>query len=53
MKVRGAMKNKTGILIVEDQELIAQMFETMIGTNGEYHLAGRVKNADLATPPQM
>lgn len=36
------------VLIVEDQELIAQMFETMIETSGEYRLAGRVKNADLA-----
>lgn len=48
MKESGTMKNRIKILIVEDQDLIAQMFETMIGTNGEYHLAGRVKNADLA-----
>ena len=41
-------KKTTGVLVVEDQDLIAQMFETIIGASEGYHLCGRVKNADLA-----
>ena len=42
------VNDKTGILIVEDEELIAQMFESIIETTDEFRLAGRVKNAELA-----
>ncbi|MBR0164844.1 MAG: response regulator transcription factor [Lachnospiraceae bacterium] len=37
-----------GVLVVEDQDLIAQMFETLIDASDAFHLCGRVKNADLA-----
>ncbi|MBQ6734208.1 MAG: response regulator transcription factor [Lachnospiraceae bacterium] len=47
--VKAQRNTKTkGVLVVEDQDLIAQMFETMIASSGAYHLCGRVRNADLA-----
>ena len=41
-------KQAVRVLIVEDEDITAKLFETYLASSGRYTLAGSVKNADLA-----
>ena len=40
--------NQTRVLLVEDQDITAKLFETFLTSSGRYLVAGTLKNADLA-----
>lgn len=42
------MSEQKSVLVVEDEDLNAQMFEAIIEASGRYRLSGKVKNALLA-----
>ena len=44
----GAKKKPVRVLIVEDQDITAKLFETYLAQSGRYTLAGCVRNAHLA-----
>lgn len=44
----GAKKKPARVLIVEDQDITAKLFESYLALSGRYVLAGSVRNADLA-----
>ena len=43
-----AKKKQVRVLIVEDQDITAKLFESYLALSGRYTLAGSIRNADLA-----